>query len=397
MTIGNLFKRPLTTVFVTGFAFSMHLALTLYINSSFLDTRFSEDIVGVLFTAGAVLTLVGLSLLPQAFRLFGGRTAMRIQLGITLLALIGIAASSHPILIGAFFVIYFASNTLTLFGIDLCIEDLSDTGRVGKLRGAFITMKHFALMLAPLASGFIIEALGFRFVYGFAAVFVVLAIWIFSRLKHFPDPTYHKESLFSVFSRFQHDKPLRFVVLSNFLLQFFYAWMIIYVPIYLTRHIGLSWEQFGILTSIMLLPFVLFSYPEGRIADSRGGIARGLTVGFVVLAASVTAIAFITTVNFWIWALVLFMTRVGASIIEVMTETYFFKHIQREDVSMASIFRDTQPLAYLVAPLFASMFLDNFDLKYLFIVLGAITLYGIRYSIALPRLMTTIHEKNSDN
>lgn len=397
MTLRNLFKKPLAIVFVTGFAFSVHLALTIYINSSFLGARFSEDMVGILFTAGAVLTLIGLALLPQVFRLFGGRSAMRIQLGITLLALVGIAVSSHPVLIGAFFVVYFASNTLTLFGIDLCIEDLSDTGRVGKLRGAFITIKHFALILAPLASGFIVEALGFSFVYGFAAVFVLIAIALFSRLKHFPDPAYHKESLFSVFRRFRHDKPLRFVVLSNFLLQFFYAWMIIYVPIYLTRHIGLSWEQFGILTSIMLLPFVLFSYPEGRIADSRGGIARGLTVGFIILSASVITIGFLTTANFWVWAGVLFMTRVGASIVEVMTETYFFKHIKREDVSMASIFRDTQPLAYLIAPLFASMFLDNFDLKYLFIVLGVITLYGIRYSIALPRLMTTLHEKNSDN
>jgi lipopolysaccharide export LptBFGC system permease protein LptF len=53
------------------------------------------------------------------------------------------------------------------------------------------------------------------------------------------------------------------------------------------------------------------------------------------------------------WALVLFATRIGASIVEVSNESYFFKHVKENDTALISLIRIARPLSFIVAPLFA--------------------------------------------
>ncbi len=79
----------------------------------------------------------------------------------------------------------------------------------------------------------------------------------------------------------------------------------------------------------------------------------------------------------------LFITRIGAAMIEVMNETYFFKKIDGHSSSVLSFFRITRPIAYVVAPLIASITLYFVSFKYSFIVLAVIVLCGLKYSLAL--------------
>ena len=80
----------------------------------------------------------------------------------------------------------------------------------------------------------------------------------------------------------------------------------------------------------------------------------------------------------WIWALVLFATRVGAASVEVATDTYFFKHIKPENEEFVGVYRSASPVAYILGPLFASIifiFIPSFNFIYL--ILGAFMIYGI--------------------
>ena len=82
----------------------------------------------------------------------------------------------------------------------------------------------------------------------------------------------------------------------------------------------------------------------------------------------------------------LFMTRVGAASIEVATDAYFFKHIKPENEEFISIYRTAAPAAYIKGPLVAVivlLFVPSFE--YLYIVLGAIMLYGIYLSSTIRR------------
>jgi MFS family permease len=132
----------------------------------------------------------------------------------------------------------------------------------------------------------------------------------------------------------------------------------------------------------MLTPFVFIEAPLGWLADKIGEKAL-MTAGFIVMAVSTGMIAFVTDHNPYIWAGILFMTRVGAAMVEVMSDTYFFKHVDATKPHVISFSRMTRPCAYVVAPVAATLLFLVLDMKGLFIFLGLLMFYGLRYSLSM--------------
>jgi len=156
--------------------------------------------------------------------------------------------------------------------------------------------------------------------------------------------------------------------------------MVIYAPIYLHEVIGFSWPQIGILLAIALVPYIIFQWPLGRIADTKVGEKELLSLGFVIMALSTAMMSFITVAHMIIWMILLFLTRVGASMVEIMSETYFFKKIDGQNVNLLGFYRTLRPLAYVLSPVVASLFLAVIDVRFLFVILGAIMLGALFYS-----------------
>jgi MFS family permease len=127
----------------------------------------------------------------------------------------------------------------------------------------------------------------------------------------------------------------------------------------------------------MLLAFVLTEVPFGKLADKWFGEKYLLIAGFVIMAFSTSLLFFLHSFTLPIIALVLFMTRIGASCIEVLTESYFFKNIPKSETGTMSIFKNTYPVAYIIAPLIGSVILSIAPFRYLFLVLGCILFLGI--------------------
>jgi MFS family permease len=133
----------------------------------------------------------------------------------------------------------------------------------------------------------------------------------------------------------------------------------------------------------MLLPFILIEIPAGKIADRWIGEKELLLAGFIIMALSTMVIPFIGTASFILWTTILFVTRIGASLVEIMTESYFFKHVKGDDANIISFFRMTRPLAYIAGPIAAIIALQFFPFQYIFLVLGIIMFLGLKYSLAL--------------
>ena len=153
--------------------------------------------------------------------------------------------------------------------------------------------------------------------------------------------------------------------------------MVIYTPIYLASHLGFSWGEIGIIFAIMLTPFVILPFPLGKLSDKIGE-RKMLMFGFAVTALATVSIFFITQHAVWVWALILFATRIGAAIIEIMSDTYFFKHITSANDEFIGIYRNSAPLSYVLAPLVAFViFYFTPTFNYIFLVLGAIMFYGV--------------------
>jgi len=257
---------------------------------------------------------------------------------------------------------------------------------MGHLRGLYLTIINLAWVISQAFSIEILSKFSFSALY-FISFFIMTIFFLitFLNLKNLNDPKYDKVLAWQSFKNFFKNKNLTRAYKINFLLHFFYVWMVIYTPIYLYAHLGFSWKEIATMFTIMLLPFVLIQFPSGEYSDKIGE-RKMLMFGFFIASIATLSLFFIKIHEVWIWALVLFSTRVGAAIIEVMSDVYFFKHITTQNDEFISIYRNTRPAAYVIAPLIAFIvFLFAPSFNFIFLILGTLMLYGIYLSSTIRK------------
>jgi len=103
----------------------------------------------------------------------------------------------------------------------------------------------------------------------------------------------------------------------------------------------------------------------------------------VILAVTVSWISFMTAASIVAWMLLMFINRFGASLVEVTTESYFFKHTKGTDADVISFFRLSRPLALLVGSLLGSITLLYLPFNLIFVVLGFFMAVAIFFVIPL--------------
>ncbi len=173
------------------------------------------------------------------------------------------------------------------------------------------------------------------------------------------------------------------VFVDRILLNLFFAWSAIYLPIYLHEYIGFSWNQAGTLLVMTSLPFILFQGRIGRMQDQRAEEKSLLIAGFLIMAIGSIMVPFMTTQSMVPWAILLFITYTGASIVEVSSESYFFKHVSPTNSGFISLFRMTRALPYIIIPIIIAFILAFLPFNYVFLVLGLIMLLGMRYAFLI--------------
>lgn len=371
-------------IFLTGFLFSIPLALTSYINSSFLEKYLTDYEVSILYTFASIVTILGLLIMPKILSRLGNRKTSLCFAISSLASLLMLAFIDNAYFVIAAFIIYFSSLNFLIATLDIFIEDFSKNASIGKLRGMYLTILNLAWVISQVVSGSIIAKSSFKGIYLFSALFMVLVslIFIYS-LKDFKDPIYKKVPFFKTIIYFKKNKNILKIYLTNFILKFFFVWMVIYTPLYLNRNMGFGWDKIGLIFTIMLLPFVILTYPLGQLSDKIGE-KKMLLIGFAISAFATLLIPFINEPIFWVWAGILFATRVGAATIEIMSESYFFKMVNEEDADVISFFRNTNSLSYIIAPLVALpilFFVPSFE--YIFFVLSTVLLTGLYITLRI--------------
>jgi len=206
---------------------------------------------------------------------------------------------------------------------------------------------------------------------------IIFFLISFYSLKKVPDPNYDRKNIVNYAGEFFKNKNLFRAYSLTFLLQFFYCWMVIYTPIYLSAYLGFSWNQIGIIFTIMLLPFLFIPFSMGEYADIVGE-RKILMYGFGIAALATLSLFFITEHSIFIWAFLLFSTRIGASAVESMSDVYFFKHINSANDEFVGVYRSASPVAYIVAPLIALIvFFLMPSFNFIFLILGALMFFGV--------------------
>ncbi|MEN9621869.1 MAG: hypothetical protein RLZZ67_303 [Candidatus Parcubacteria bacterium] len=384
-------SRKRSVMYALAFIFSLSGALPAYINSSFLESILgNSSLVGIIYTASSILAIAAFIEMPSLIKRFG---KFGVTIGLLLLeifSLAGLVFTDGKLAVISAFILNFVSVSLINFILDIFLEAFSSNSKTGKIRGAFLTIANSAWLISPILGSYILGNEVFKNIYIVSGALLVPVIALVAlNLRASKEPEYSRMPFWKSFGEIWADRNIKGVLLIQFLLQFFYAWMIIYTPIYLHETVGFDWSTIGYIFTVMLLPFVLLESVLGRLADKIGEKIM-LSIGFIIMAVSTVLIAFVTDHNAVIWTAVLFMTRVGAAMVEVMTDTYFFKKIDASKTHIISFFRTARPLAYVVGPIIATILFTVFDMKGLFIFLGFLMLYGLRYSLSIEDIKPRI-------
>ena len=380
------------TVYILAFLFTLHLTPAYFVNSSFLEQFTGTKSLGYVYTFGSFLSLCILIYINTWLRRFGNYktflgaliTSFFCYIVLSLTLILDNPNSYGPIFV-ALYLVTTISHVIAFLNLDIFMEHFSSDKDTGGIRGIFLTALNLAFIIGPLMTGlFVSDVKNAGKVYALGALLLIPVIVLtLMHFRKFKDPVYSKNNMLSTLKVIKSNPNLYKIFICAFILNFFYTWMVIYTPIFLHEHIGFSLGTVGTIMGVALLPFVLTQAFWGKVSDRYWGEKEILTAGFLIAGLSTIIMGLYNIQMAFAWAAILFVTRIGASMIEVMVEAYLFKIIDAKNADVMSAYRATLPLAYVISPIVASVFLIFFDVPHMFILLGIIMIVGIRYSMTL--------------
>ncbi|MSU45244.1 MAG: MFS transporter [Candidatus Zambryskibacteria bacterium] len=377
-------SKLLNTLFLSNIFLTFHYALIIYVNSSLLDNSFSEAQISALYIIGSFINTI---LLLNASKILEKINLYRFTiytLIVELLTTVGLLVSSSPFLIGLYFIVHHIAITFVYFNMDIFVEKAStDEKMTGSIRATYMTLANITFVISPALVSILVFNNNYTYVYLLSSLFLLPLFYLIKKFKNLEITNIKHIKIRETTAEYIKDKDLYNIFISNLLLQLFYAFMVIYMPLYLAKIIGFSWSEIGIIFTIMLLPFVMFEIPVGEMEDDKYGEKEFLTIGFIILGLATICMSFITVKSFWIWAAILFVSRIGASLVEVSVESYFFKKVNQEKGDIIGFFRMARPLSFIIAPILATLSLQFIPFQYVFIVIGAVVIIGCHYSLGL--------------
>lgn len=371
-------------VYLFIFLITLHSTLALYTNSAFLDGFFGPYGIAIAYTLSAIVTIVALHFSNRLATRFGATRLAVFAAVAEAAALVGLATLTIPeALIGCFIAIQ-ALTAILFYVFDVFLEAYSKDSGTGGVRGTYLTVINAAFLIGPLAGTQAIERFGFDGVYLAGAALVgLVAIGTAIAFAHFKDPIYAPPRLSAVIDSYRSKPDLALVTLAFFLLWCFYVIAIVHVPIYLTSVLGLSTEQLGYVLALGLVPFVLVQIPLGKLADSAFGEKEFMFAGFFLIAVAGLLVPEISLYGTIPLVAAIFIGRLGAAAVEVMCDTYFFKHVSAEDSGTIAAYRSMMYVAYAVVPLIMIPVVTHLGYQASFPVAAAFALGGIPFALAL--------------
>lgn len=385
----NSANSPLSflLVYLFSIVFTFQTALTLYTSSTYLEQFTSPTMVSLVYAVSAAGAIIASLLLPRLLGAIGNVLTTLLLMVLCTITLVIVGLAPSPIITILAFILFLILNPQIYLNIDVFLETITGKNEqnTGSQRGLLFAIVSLAIFLTSLSLGHIVgEQNDLSRVYFLGAgVGVVCIMLIIARFRSFYDPEYQIIRVRDMLRDAMRDVNVRTVVIAQFLLQFFFAWAVIYVPLYLARDLQYDWDTIGLIIGAGLFAFVLFEYPIGLLADKKYGEKEMMAIGFVILALSSAAISFMAGASVLAWMSLMFISRLGASLVEVTTESYFFKHITGQEINLISLFRLTRPLANLVGALVGSLALLFLPFNLIFIVLAFIMIGGIFSTLVL--------------
>ncbi len=381
----RLDKNKIRLVSLISFVFGFLDAFFIYILSTYFSTISGSDNVGMFYLISYSGVLVSLFFLQRLIRFMGKARILYLALGVSIVSctLLTILPASYWS-VAAVFALIIATNLLWV-ALDILLESYSKDHVSGRIRGLYLTIMNAGLLAAPLLSvktldAYHYEGIFFVLIIGYSLVFIIALLGFRDDNRVFVE----KLALFSTTRKMLRERNLLRIYYISFAMEFFYALMTIYTPLYL-RLLGYSWSDIGIIFTIMLVPFVLLQYPLGILADRYFG-EKEMLIGSITIAMVATASLPLlphTHSVVWMWALFLFLTRVGIAGIEILRDSYFYKQIDGNDMDVIAFFRTARPVANIVGAILSGVTLLFLPLESVFFIVALVLFLALFHTFFL--------------
>ncbi|MDZ7799000.1 MAG: MFS transporter [Patescibacteria group bacterium] len=362
-------------IYFLVFFLALSAAFPAYIRSSFLEEFAKAENVGFFFMAGAGLTLLLMNLVPLIIKRFTNFVFSLVILIIEIGSIFILINTQSKIVAFISFTVIYACVCLLTTSLDIFLERFTSNRNTGRVRSIYFTILDSAWVISPIIVGYIMGSDNYRLIYKIT-IFFLMAMFIiifsqkkvlFTRKVHYD----HHHSLKTLKTILKNSR-LKDIFFISFVLEIFFSVVTIYMPLYLSQNLGYSWTVIGAIFTFMLLPFVIFQIPAGIFADRRQGERKMIFFGFLILSVSTLLFFFTGQANPIIWALILFLSRSGAALVQSMRESYFFKCVDVEDIDYINFFRNLKPLGFLFGSLIGIIVLNLLIIEYIFIILSII-------------------------
>lgn len=368
------------------FLYALHYAIPLYATSSYLHIYFNSRLVSAVYVAGSILALLAsISIAKSLKRFHTYEFTFSIAVAeIVVVTLFG--NTQNPYLIPIFFIIHFVLQILLFICLNIFIESFSRHARVGSIRGLFLAVFNLGILISPLIGGFILANFSFGILYTFSACTLIPYLYLLhTYLHHIKEPAYHSVDVFEALGRVLRNKNLKAALIGEFVVHAFYAVMIIYSPLYLSI-LGIPLTTYlTIILPFALVPLVVLPYELGLLADTKFGEKEMLIIGLLILTVTTFLCVIITTTDVRVWILVLLTSRIGASFVETMAYSYYFKKVQEDDPSLTALFINMHVVATLavgVIGVIVAPFLGERP-QLMFVILGCAIVWSISYVLSM--------------
>lgn len=371
-------KKKVRLISLTSFLYGFSLSLSIYILALYYKDVVGENRVGVFFLIEYIAFLFLLLNLHKLIRKISKSfTTIFLMLSRVALATGLFLFWDQPTLTGSFvLMLYIVAGNLAAVSLDVMLESFSLDRMSGRIRGLYLAIINAGFILGPYYSMKVYED------YGYGAVFKAmlaadLLIFFVSYLglrgvnKTIPHCGTTLNILRSVLAR----KDILRIYYISFVLDFFYAGMVMYTLLYM-RDVGFSGHEISQIFTIMLLPFVILQYPIGYIAD-KSNEKKLIMISLIIISYSTATIYFLDQKSYILWALVLFFTRVGAAMLEILRDSYFYKRIDGDDVGIIDFFRTTRSFGHIIFSICALILLSFFSIKSVFVLLALAAFSGV--------------------
>jgi len=378
-------KELLIATYIITIFCALHLAIPYFVLSAFLATYFKTIYISTIFVITGIVTIfMGnyFSLILKKYTNY--RTLLTvcfIQILITII--LPFIGNIHVFLLIIIFIAHVVLTSLIWSCINIFLDEFSPTEETGAIRGLSSTIYHLGVMIAPFLTAKLLNHYAYSGVFLLSSLMVVPIIFFTHKyLRHVQEPDYKHKSLIKAIKQIRTNPDLHGVFISYFSICSFYSVMNIYFVLYLLNEIKIPMSTYlGIVTPIFLLPFILLPFKLGKLSDQIFGEKKLMIFGMLIVAFIVLSIYFfnINTSSIFIWSIILFISRIGASINETENHTYFYKKINSENSDLIYIFENMKYISLIFVSALGLIFIDVFKLPIptLLLVIGTLGLCAI--------------------